>query len=168
MFDSALLVLIDATGQARVEAETLDLPPMALRSSQIKTNQLLFLNINTNTIDTVALLHGEQPWIRTAEGAYIPHVVEYMPLLEPIEVDPVNINHAFTLGAVPALDIEGIEVDPDELENDVNYLGSQIVDEMVMNRRCVNHEAVKRSLLSSDVSKFNACRSQLEALLQGS
>ena len=166
MFDSALLVLIDNTGYCRVTAETLDLPAMALRYDQAEATQLLFLNIHTNTIDTVALLHGEQPWIRTREGAYIPHVVEYMPLMEPIDVDPVNLNHAFVLGALPALDIEGITVDPDELETDVNYLGSQIVDEMVLNRRSPNHESVKRSLLSSEISRFNACRAQLEEVLR--
>lgn len=164
MFDQALLVLTNTSGVARIESGY-DFQAMALRPDQKDATQILFYDVDTHTIENVGLLNDAQPFIPTGKGTFIPNVAEIMPLMEPIECDAVVMNYAFTLGSIPELNIEAITVDPDELESDPNYIGSQIVDETILNRRCFTHEAAKRGLMSQAVSEIEAVRNQLTALL---
>lgn len=167
MTDSVILVFTDTTGIARIEAETMELPPIALRSDQVKANQILFFNVDDNTVEHLALLNAAEPFTIQPNGSYVANVVEYMGLMEPIEFDRVHMNHAYALNCIPALNFEAITVDPDELEIDVNYLGSQMVDEMIVNRRSINQVAAKRTLEHGEAEDLISARAQLEQLIHG-
>ncbi|WP_186525224.1 hypothetical protein [Synechococcus sp. SYN20] len=160
--------MTDARGIERIEAETFEMPAMALRPDQTEATQILFLEMGSDTIENVALLHAGQPFIAMPDGSFTPNVVEFMPLMEPIEISSSALNHTWVLDCVPTLNIEAVNIDPDELETSVDYLAGQIVDEVIVNRRSFNHEMVKRGLLQAEFSSFDSTRQAMEALVHRS
>lgn len=161
MTEQALLVFTDASLMLHVEAESHDLPCMALRGDQLKANQMLFFDARRAEIGFVALLHAAQPFIPQPDGSYRPNVVEYMELMEPIEVDPRSVCTAGELGIDPTKNIVGYLVDPFEIEADPTYLHSQVVDEMVLNGRNPNQQAVRRTLLGNKRVAFHRARTMM-------
>jgi hypothetical protein len=168
MFDLALLVITDATGIEQIEAETFEMPAMALRPDQLEATQILFLEHRSDVIETVALLNAQQPFVAMPDGSFTPNVVEFMPLMEPIEISSSALNHLWILDSFPALNIEAVNVDPDELELSVDYLTGQMVDEVILNRRSFNHEMVKRAITASGETAIAQTRRTLEALVHRS
>lgn len=147
MFDLALLTFTNTSGVYRLEAEDFRHPEMALRPDQLKKAEILYYNVDDNTVRNLALLNDHDPWT-CACGACTPNICEVMPLMDPYTFDlSLGLNYAFSLGALPELDIEAINVDPDALDRDPTYLGSQLIDEMIVNRRSVNQEMAKRELI---------------------
>ena len=167
MFDSALLTFTTTGGVNRLEAGRLTHPAMALRPDQLKRAQVLYYNVDDNTIQNLALLHDHNPWTCTDCG-HVPNICEVMPLMDPFRFDSaMGLNYAFALGSTPEVDIEAINVDPDALDRDPTYLGSQVVDEMIVNRRCVSQELTKRNLMRYRAEKKAIARRAIDEVFKG-